>query len=46
MLKGKKGFRHGVSVFAVLKREEGELIPRKRPSDLPPDPTPWLKLKD
>ena len=39
--KRRRGFRHGVSVFAVVRREEGAIAPRKRPANLPPDPRPW-----
>ncbi|MDO8468734.1 MAG: class I SAM-dependent methyltransferase [Candidatus Peribacter sp.] len=39
---GGKPYRHGVSVFAVLRRGSGEIIPRTRPASLPPDPRPWM----
>ncbi|MDD5102913.1 MAG: class I SAM-dependent methyltransferase [Candidatus Peribacteraceae bacterium] len=39
---GGRPYRHGVSVFAVLKRGAQEVIPRTRPADLPLDPRPWM----
>lgn len=32
------GYGHGVSLVALLRREEGEAEPRSRPADLAPDP--------
>lgn len=34
----REGYRRGVSLVAVLRREEGPAAPRPRPADLPPDP--------
>ena len=42
--KKKRGFRNGVSVFAVLTRQEGELAPRPRPNSVPADTRPWMSL--
>ncbi|OIO55788.1 hypothetical protein AUJ46_00650 [Candidatus Peregrinibacteria bacterium CG1_02_54_53] len=35
-------YRRGVSVLALLRRTEEPVIPRARPSSLPPDPRPWM----
>lgn len=32
------GYRRGVSLLALLRREEGEAVPRGRPAELAPDP--------
>lgn len=34
-------YRRGVSVLALLKRTEQAVVPRTRPTSLPPDPRPW-----
>lgn len=34
----RRGFARGVSLIAVLRREAGEIRPRERPDDVPPDP--------
>ena len=46
VLKGKrkKGFKKGVSVFAIVQREEGEITPRPRPLSVPLDKRPWMEL--
>ncbi|MEI8229689.1 MAG: class I SAM-dependent methyltransferase [Candidatus Peregrinibacteria bacterium] len=38
-----KPYRHGVSILALLQREPGEIVPRGRPANLPPDEAPWLR---
>jgi hypothetical protein len=38
-----KPYRRGVSVFAVLERKDGTLIPRNFPENLERDSTPWRK---
>lgn len=43
---GGRPYRHGVSVFAVLRRGSQEIIPRQRPAGLPPDPRPWMVPHD
>tara|TARA_B100000315_G_C14429773_1_gene519591 strand:- start:83 stop:922 length:840 start_codon:yes stop_codon:yes gene_type:complete len=47
LLKGKrkKGFAHGVSVFAVLRRGEGEIQPRAQPEGVSKDERPWMHLE-
>jgi SAM-dependent methyltransferase len=32
-----RGYRRGVSLIALLRRESGEIVPRPKPADLPPD---------
>lgn len=39
-------FCRGVSVLALLRREEGIIQPRPRPADLAPDPRPWMQLSE
>jgi SAM-dependent methyltransferase len=42
-LKGQgRGYAHGVSAIALLRREQGAIVPRRRPVMLPPDPRPWM----
>lgn len=45
LLRGERarGYRRGVSVFAVLRREEGECPVRPRPAGVPPDARPWMQ---
>lgn len=33
----RRGYRNGVSLIAVLRREEGIVLPRRKPADLAPD---------
>lgn len=33
----RRGYSSGVSLVALLRREEGTIVPRSRPDDLPPD---------
>lgn len=45
-LRGKgRGYRCGVSIIAVLRREPGEITPRPRPTNWPRDPRPWMEPK-
>ncbi|MDA1209156.1 MAG: class I SAM-dependent methyltransferase [bacterium] len=46
LLDGKtsKGFGFGVSVMAVVRREEGEIIPRKYPANVARDARPWMGM--
>jgi SAM-dependent methyltransferase len=39
LLQGRRpdGYRNGVSLVAILRREQGLIVPRVRPADVPPD---------
>lgn len=39
------GYTHGVSVFAVITRSEGDITSRARPSTVPVDTRPWMNMK-
>jgi len=39
-----KGFAYGVSMFAVIRRDDGAIIPRSWPAGLPKDPRPWMEM--
>ena len=41
----KRGYKKGVSVFAVVQRKEGEITPRPRPISVPFDKRPWMDLR-
>ncbi len=36
-------FIHGVSILGLIERKKGDITPRPRPADVPPDERPWLE---
>jgi 2-polyprenyl-3-methyl-5-hydroxy-6-metoxy-1,4-benzoquinol methylase len=41
--KSKKGYQHGVSIMSIIQKTKDPVAPRKRPSTLAADLTPWNK---
>lgn len=39
-----RGYSRGVSAIAMIRREEGVILPRIRPADIPPDVCPWKEM--